>query len=363
MKRNKRCLLSDAIQIVSLGIRPCINEEFNKTFIPFKNTYSSNVLIKSLSSYIRSCILFPIRLTMIFFILFPLGVFTLYFNSLLICFNNWVNFILGVRIRHKGFKRVFNGPHVYVANHTTFLDYFILSSYKYTHVTLGQKTGGIFNIFAQLLNRANKSIFFDRNDINERKESINCLSERLKNQNTSLLIFPEGKCNNNKHSSLFYQGAFSLGVPVIPVVIKYDHKLVSPVWPGDLFPEIIYLLTRFRVNVTVNWLEPTEIRENETPTEFAHRVKNLISKVGNLKNTLWSGTLHLNDQKAIDYLRKAFVSFYYKITRTCYKEPKDVYNKYYKLTSSGKKERMYFNYFSYEEFFNQVNKEVYRMKK
>ena len=48
--------------------------------------------------------------------------------------------------------------------------------------------------------------------------------------NTPLLIFPEGTCVNNEYTVMFKRGAFSIGATVCPVAIKYNKIFVDAFW-------------------------------------------------------------------------------------------------------------------------------------
>ena len=114
-----------------------------------------------------------------------------------------------------------------------------------------------------------------------------------------LLIYPEGTCVNNKYTVMFHKGAFELDCWVCPIAIKYDKKRVDPYWATaktSFFAELCYLCSRWYMPVDVYWLEPTAIQENETPIEFAGRVKGEISQVAGLKIAHWDGYLKIPSQ-------------------------------------------------------------------
>lgn len=45
-----------------------------------------------------------------------------------------------------------------------------------------------------------------------------------------ILMFPEGTCVNNEYCIQFKKGVFGLGVPILPVAIKYNKMFVDPFW-------------------------------------------------------------------------------------------------------------------------------------
>ena len=128
-------------------------------------------------------------------------------------------------IRHHGKKPHLNEPHIFVSNHTTFLDYVLLSSHEIPHAIVAQAHGGFFGYVQQYILKQMGSLTFDRNEKKDREK----LSLKLQNHVRThyhmapILIFPEGTCVNNEYTVLFHKGAFELGVTVCPVAIKYQY--------------------------------------------------------------------------------------------------------------------------------------------
>lgn len=69
-----------------------------------------------------------------------------------------------------------------------------------------------------------------------------------------VMLFPEGTTTNGKAIISFKTGAFSPGLPVQPMVIKYPHKYVNPCWcdQGGPLVVLLQLMTQF-----VNYMEVT----------------------------------------------------------------------------------------------------------
>jgi glycerol-3-phosphate O-acyltransferase 3/4 len=131
------------------------------------------------------------------------------------------------RIRHHGRKPALKEPHIFVSNHTTFLDYVLLSSHLIPHAIVAQAHGGFFGYIQRYILVQMGSLTFERSEKRDREK----LTRKLKNHVRThyhiapILIFPEGTCVNNEYTVLFHKGAFELGVPVCPVAIK---SVVSP---------------------------------------------------------------------------------------------------------------------------------------
>jgi glycerol-3-phosphate O-acyltransferase 3/4 len=126
------------------------------------------------------------------------------------------------KITHHGNKPELEVPHIFVSNHTTYLDYVLLSSHRTPHAIVAQAHGGFFSFVQRYILRQMGSLTFQRSEKKDREK----LTQKLKNHVRShfhiapILIFPEGTCVNNEYTVLFHKGAFELGVPVCPVAIK-----------------------------------------------------------------------------------------------------------------------------------------------
>ena len=199
----------------------------------------------------------------------------------------------GAIVRHHGIKKREREPHIYVANHTSFTDFILLSSFKFPHATVAQVHGGLFGIFQHYLLSIMGSLAFNRD---EQRDRI-LISERMKRHassqtNAPLLVFPEGTCVNNEATVLFHKGAFELGAAVVPVAIKYNKRLLDPYWntrEQSFSQHVLYLMTRWFMVVDVWWLPLQELKEGETAIEFSNRVKAMISEAAGLMNLSWDG--------------------------------------------------------------------------
>jgi 1-acyl-sn-glycerol-3-phosphate acyltransferase len=125
----------------------------------------------------RYCILFPFRLGLL------LGASALFFAALPIVLHSgneqWQRWLFktyakaylaswGSRIRYHGTKPELKEPHVFVSNHTSFIDYVILSAHVYPHATISQKHGGIIGYFQRSILSLNGSLMFNRNQKDDR---------------------------------------------------------------------------------------------------------------------------------------------------------------------------------------------------
>lgn len=199
----------------------------------------------------------------------------------------------GAIVRHHGDKIHHQQPHVYVANHTSFTDFFLCSSHRFSHATLAQLHGGLFGFFQKYLLTAVGSLSFNRDEQRDRV----IVSERMKKHTLQigrapLLVFPEGTCVNNDATVLFHKGVFELGTAVVPVAIKYNKRLMDPYWntrEQSFSQHVLYLMTRWIMIADVYWLPLQVALSGETPIDFCSRVKAMISEAAGLQNLSWDG--------------------------------------------------------------------------
>lgn len=74
----------------------------------------------------------------------------------------------GSRIRYHGRKPKVDEPHIFVANHTSVIDYIVLSAHDFPHATVAQKHGGVIGYFEDKVLTLNGSLMFNRNEKNDR---------------------------------------------------------------------------------------------------------------------------------------------------------------------------------------------------
>ncbi len=67
-----------------------------------------------------------------------------------------------------------------------------------------------------------------------------------------VMLFPEGTTTNGQAIISFKTGAFSPGLPVQPMIVRYPHKHVNPCWADQGGPLVVlfHLMTQF-----VNYME------------------------------------------------------------------------------------------------------------
>ncbi|TMS18579.1 Lysophosphatidylcholine acyltransferase 1 [Larimichthys crocea] len=100
-----------------------------------------------------------------------------------------------------------------------------------------------------------RPVFVFRSDQDSRRKTVEEIKRRARSggQWPQIMIFPEGTCTNRSGLILYKAGAFIPGLPVQPVVLRYQNKLYLPVYtPSD--------------------------EERENPALFASNVRKLMAK-------------------------------------------------------------------------------------
>ncbi|KAL6122792.1 agpat9 [Nucleospora cyclopteri] len=379
---RKRNFLNDAIEIVAMGTHSLESDDLSKCFIPVVINETRSYLVSIISIIIRYLIIAPFRLCVFFLFFAIISVFFVFathfnikwlMNLSFLFFMKLFAFTLGVKAIHSGEKYKISDPHIYVANHTTFLDFVILSSYKFPHAVISENHGGLFGFLFNFIIRRNGSICFSRSDRRDRKMVKEKIYEHLKKKAAPMLVFPEGTCVNNKYSVLFQKSSFEMNVKVVPVAIKYKKVLTNPYWNRrrkNFAYHLFYLLTRWRTDVEVFWMAPSKLLQGENPIGFSHRIKKLISEKANLINSPWNGyfksCLPHADVDMLKYSMLNVLSFlregtYMEDRIKNIKERKEYLNEY-TLEKTDTNEKIYFNCTNKKQFLHEVLKEYLRTK-
>lgn len=380
---GKRTFLHDAIDFANLGAHSLENDDFSDCFrsvSPYEMRSSGALYV--FSFIIRYFVLLPIRLVMLAMAIVTAGLYFLcgkYFKKYsaisdsFTLFNKLMMFVLNCKISHIGVKCMHKEPHIYVSNHTSFIDYMVLSSHKFSHACISEGHGGLFGFILMKILSENGSIGFNRSEKQDRSRTLEKVREHIHENMSPILIFPEGTCVNNRYAVLFQKGAFELDALVCPVAIKYKKNLLDPYWNRrrqGFILHMFYLLTRWGISAEVHWMDPMRAEENESSISFSHRVKISIAKRIGLKNTLWNGSFKsspvLSDR---EILKECFNDVYCKIAANTLlrdEEEDRQHERFYffdeNVDHTAKDSRLYFGGVPYKSFINHCCKEYLRAK-
>lgn len=131
-----------------------------------------------------------------------------------------------------------DGPYIILANHSSYLDIFLMYSILPGHafLFLGKSELLKYPLLRAYFKRMNIPVFRD-NRLKAAKSIVHA-SKEVKN-GWSIMIFPEGGIPDENHPEMipFKNGAFqlakNLGAPIVPVTFTNNYRLFSD--PTDIF--------------------------------------------------------------------------------------------------------------------------------
>ncbi len=258
--------------------------------------------------WVRYCVLFPFRICtlVVGIICFILG-FAVTFalpkgSGIQIRLRKWMLRFLASAvvaswsgyIRFHGNRPQRRANQIYVANHTSLVDVFVLVK-DYNFSFIGQRHGGLAGMLEDLLHMAQDHVWFDREEGRDRRSVQRLLKEHVSNpEKEPMLVFPEGTCTNSDFCIMFKKGSFELDTTVYPIAMKYKKRFGDPFWNSQTtsFPRHIYdIMTSWALVCHVYYLDPMKMEEGETSVQFAGRVRKAICDKAGLTCVNWDGFL------------------------------------------------------------------------
>eukprot|EP00892_Ulva_mutabilis_P010122 jgi/Ulvmu1/7482/UM037_0026.1 len=183
---------------------------------------------------------------------------------------------------------------IWVANHSSMIDYTILTAYMPFAAIMQLQPGWVGFLQKRVLSCLG-CLWFHRTEVKDRQIVAQRMHEHIRDPAaTPLLVFPEGTCVNNEYTVMFKRGAFDLGATVCPIAIKYNKIFVDAFWNSRRQPFSWYmfkLLTSWALVADVYFLPPQQQQEGESAVEFAQRVQKMIADVAQLRIVPWDGYL------------------------------------------------------------------------
>lgn len=322
--------IQDCIPLVKEGVQALVNDNFTRCFESvWPEPWNWNIYLYSfwlLGVFTRYCILFPLRLFILLagtlFVLVSFFLVTTFISNqqskmrkqrklILIWARIFVASWSGV-IRYHGIRPNRGKNQIHVANHTSLIDVILLQT-QFPYAIVGQQHKGGVGFIQDYILKCMGCLWFERNDIKDRQAVSNKIKEHIQNaDNNPLLIFPEGTCVNNRYCVMFKKGAFDLDAKIYPIAIKYNKEYCNPFWNSrkeSFWKHLYNLMTCWAVVCDVYYLEPQTIRDDETPVQFANRIKDLIAEKAELICVPWDGYLkHLRpSSKFIEHRQRLIV--------------------------------------------------------
>lgn len=174
-----------------------------------------------------------------------------------------------IKIRVHGLSKIKNGPKVYISNHTSNLDFIIL------FYILGCGFLASSNIkdnpIAKSITNIIPVLMIDRG---KKTNTVDKMKEYVENVN-SICLFVEGMMTNPNTLIHFRTGAFHIGHPIYPIILKYKNNICDM----DLGKFILKLFSEQTEEVDMIILDPFYPPFNETKIEL---VRHEMAKIGNL---------------------------------------------------------------------------------
>ena len=184
--------------------------------------------------------------------------------------------------------------HVWVANHTSMIDYMLLCAYTPFAAIMQLHPGWVGFLQTRALSCLG-CLWFNRTEVRDRALVAQRMRDHVSAADASpLLIFPEGTCVNNRYCVMFKRGAFDLGARVCPIAIRYDPVFVDAFWNSkrqSFTAHLLALMTSWAVVCDVYFLEPQARGPGETAAAFAERVQAMIAARAGLAVAPWDGYL------------------------------------------------------------------------
>eukprot|EP01029_Cantina_marsupialis_P025179 TRINITY_DN6623_c0_g1_i1.p1 TRINITY_DN6623_c0_g1~~TRINITY_DN6623_c0_g1_i1.p1 ORF type:complete len:547 (-),score=164.37 TRINITY_DN6623_c0_g1_i1:173-1813(-) len=307
--------IGDPVDFIKNGINAVVDDSFSRCFrkkgVAAWNWNFYLAFLWVLGLIVRYCILFPVRLVIL--ILGFIVAFTTIAGVQLFVKDKEKKVIWGRRcatllcsaftmswsavINYHGTKPtppVGEPAGVFVANHSTMIDFIILQQ-THSFAVVGQKHKGFVGFLQDTACSALNPVWFERGETRNRQAAFRKFQEHVKNpSNLPLLVFPEGTCVNNEYVVQFKKGVFDLDTVICPVAIKYNRIFSDCYWHSreqSFLEHLFHMMTSWAVVCDVWFLEPQVRHKDETSVEFADRVKEMIAKKANLKSVPWNGYL------------------------------------------------------------------------
>jgi 1-acyl-sn-glycerol-3-phosphate acyltransferase len=169
------------------------------------------------------------------------------------------------------------GPALLACNHVSWLDPIVVAAFAPCAPIAKLDLRG-WPLVGALAGRVGV-IFYERGNRSSGREVLR-EAERALSDGVSLLNFPEGTTTEGAGVAPFQKGLFGLalrlGVPVVPVAIRYQPADLA--WTGDatFVPHYLRLAARRRSSVRLRFGEPVRAGQHPTAVDLAAAVRERV---------------------------------------------------------------------------------------
>ncbi|CUT99017.1 acetyltransferase [Echinococcus multilocularis] len=232
-------------------------------------------------------------------------------------------------VGHKGRRASCEeAPILVLAPHSSFYDSLVFLSLGMPSVV--GKTETALSPIGSFI-KMTQPILVNRDDPSSRQNTLAEIRHRALSNGMwpQVLIFPEGTCTNRSCLINYKQGAFTVGCPVQPAILRWGYAVDSITWTWD-GPGILELLwlTALQPYITleIEFLPvyiPNEV-EKEDPQLYAKNVRAVMAKAANLPTTELSFDDCHRIRKAIQFNlpMACHINEYGKLTKYLFREPR-----------------------------------------
>lgn len=180
----------------------------------------------------------------------------------------WCGRIFGVEVEIRRHPAVAEAhPCVYVANHQNNYDLFLMpNALLHRTVTIGKKSLRLIPFFGQLY-WLSGNILLDRDNRSRAVGTMQGAVDRIRNEQLSVWMFPEGTRSYGRGLLPFKTGAFHIaqqaGVPVVPVCMSSTAHIKLNRWRNG--------------KIIIAMLEPVALDKSTTIRPFTRQVHQLMA--------------------------------------------------------------------------------------
>uniref|UniRef100_A0A6C0EBX8 Phospholipid/glycerol acyltransferase domain-containing protein n=1 Tax=viral metagenome TaxID=1070528 RepID=A0A6C0EBX8_9ZZZZ len=183
-----------------------------------------------------------------------------------------------VKLTIEGYEKTeVKGKKIYIANHSSQIDCILLFYVLRCGFVLSSSLKDI--IFLKHITDTFKCVYVERG---KKKNTVKKIKKYFE-KNDSLCMFPEGMVSHPSTLVNFRTGAFNVGVPIIPIVIKYDNAIIS----NNYYELFAKMASGNNINVEMTFLDieypPFDKSDIEKiRTKIANKGEFMLSRVSNI---------------------------------------------------------------------------------
>lgn len=182
-----------------------------------------------------------------------------------------------IEIKVRGLNKIKEGPHVFIANHTSHLDFFAIFYVLGTGFLSSSEINK--NIISKQLTKILPLLLIDRGQ--KGSNTVDKMREYVE-KHQSICLFPEGMITHPNTIIKFRTGAFHVGYPVYPIVLKYSNVIAD--MSASNF--ILKMASKQKQTIEMHILDPSYPPFNSEKiekirTSMCKRGKMMLSRVSN----------------------------------------------------------------------------------